>query len=104
MQHEGVHPLYIPAYEKWEVHHSYPRKVHEQADVIGIQSREPPLTAEVFHDQSYERSILIFQVSQGKDSGELIQESVFYVRLIVFPFHLRLLMPLFSSIWYTCCH
>ena len=36
MLHEGVHPLYVPAYEKWEVHHPHPGKVHEQPDVIGI--------------------------------------------------------------------
>ena len=104
MQHEGVHPLYIPAYEKREVHHPHPSKVHEQADVIGIQSREPPLTAEALHDQSHEQSIVIFQVSEGKDSYELIQESGFDVRLTVLPFHLLLLMPLPPNIWYTCCH
>jgi len=34
--HEGVHPLYVPANEIWDVHHPYPGKVHEQLDVIGI--------------------------------------------------------------------
>ena len=104
MQHEGVHPLYIPAYEKQEVHHPHPGEVHEQPDVIGIQSREPPLTAEVFHDQSHEWSILIFQISEVKNSCELTQESGLDVRLIVLPIHLLLLMPLFSNIWYTCFH
>ena len=98
MHHEGVHPLYIPTYEKWEVHHPHPGKVHEQEDMIGIQSREPPLTAKVFHDQPHEWSILILQVSEGKYSCELIHESGFDVRLIVFPIHLLLLMPLFSNI------
>ena len=73
MLHGGVHPLYVSTYEKWEIHHPHPGKVHEKADVISIQSREPSLTAEVFHDQSHERSILIFQVSEGKDTCELIQ-------------------------------
>ena len=34
--HEGVHPLYVPANEIWDVHHPYPGKMHEQLDVIGI--------------------------------------------------------------------
>ena len=34
--HEGVHPLYVPTNEKWDVHHPYLCKVHEQPDVIGI--------------------------------------------------------------------
>ena len=34
--HEGVHPLYVPTNEKWEVHHLYLGKVHEQTDVVGI--------------------------------------------------------------------
>jgi len=34
--HEGVHPLYVPVNEIWDVHHLYPGKVHEQPDVIGI--------------------------------------------------------------------
>ena len=33
--HEVPHPLYVPADEKWEVHHPHPGKVHEQPDVIG---------------------------------------------------------------------
>ena len=36
MLHEIFHPLYVPANEKWEVHHPHPGKVHEQPDVIGI--------------------------------------------------------------------
>ena len=36
MLHEIVHPLYVPANEKWKVHHPHPSKVHEQPDVIGI--------------------------------------------------------------------
>jgi len=36
MLHEGVHPLYVPANEKWTVHHLHPGKVREQPDVIGI--------------------------------------------------------------------
>ena len=27
--HELSHPLYVPADEKWKVHHEYPGKVHE---------------------------------------------------------------------------
>jgi len=36
MLHEIVHPLYVLANEKWDVHHLHPGKVHEQPDVIGI--------------------------------------------------------------------
>lgn len=72
--HEIIHPLYVPANEKWEVHHSHPGKVHEQPDVVGIKARKPPLTTEVFHNQFYERSILISQKSEWKNSGELLTE------------------------------
>ena len=27
--HEFSHPLYVPANEKWEVHHTHPGEVHE---------------------------------------------------------------------------
>jgi len=36
MLHEIVHPLYVLANEKWELHHPNPGKLHEQPDVIGI--------------------------------------------------------------------
>ena len=36
MLHEGVHPLYVAANEKWEVRHPHSGKVHEQPNVIGI--------------------------------------------------------------------
>ena len=102
--HEILHPLYVPADEKWEGHHPHPGEVHEQPDVIGIKARKPPLTTEVFHDQSHERSIIISQKSEWENSRELTQTTGLYVRLIKFPLHLHLLLPLFSNIWYACCH
>ena len=101
MLHEGVHPLYVPTNEIWDVHHPYPGKVHEQPDVIGIQTREPPLTSEILHDQFHEWSIFIFQISEWKDSCELPQETGLNVRLIMLPIHLLFLVPLFSNIRYA---
>lgn len=34
--HKGVHPLYVPTNEIWDVHHPYPGKMHEKPDVIRI--------------------------------------------------------------------
>ena len=104
MLHEIFHPLYVSANEKWEVHHSHPGKLHEKPDVIGIKARNPPLTIEVLHDQFHELGILISQKSEGEKSRELTQINGLNVRLIMMPIHLLLLMPLFSNIWYACCH
>jgi len=49
--HKGGHPLYVLANEIRNVHHPYPGEMHEQPDVISIETREPSLTAEIFHDQ-----------------------------------------------------
>ena len=94
----------LPQMKKWEVHHPHPGKVHEQPDVIGIKARKPPLTTEVLHDQFHEHSILISQKSEQEDSCKLTQTTALNVRLIMMPIHLFLLMPLFSNIWYACCH
>ena len=102
--HEIFHPLYVPANEKWEFHHSHPGKLHEQPDVIGIKARKPPLTTEVLHDQFHERSILISQKSEWENSRELTQTTGLNVRLIMMPLRLLLLIPLFSNVWYACCH
>ena len=102
--HEIFHPLYVPANEKWEVHHLHPGKVHEKPDVICIKVRKPSLTTEVFHDQSHERSIIISQKSEWENSSELTQTTGLNVRLIKFPLHLHLLVPLFSDIRYAYFH
>jgi len=93
MLHEIVHPLYVPTKEKWEVHHPHPCKVHEQPDVIGIYTIEPPITAKVIHDQPHEWIILISQISEWEDSCELSQTTGLNVRLVMLPIHLLLLMP-----------
>ena len=103
MLHEIFHPLYVPANEKWEVHHSHPGKVHEKPVVISIKARKPPLTTEILHDQFHEWSILIFQKSEWEDSCELPQASGLNVRLIMMSLYLLLLMPLLSNIWYAYC-
>jgi len=104
MLYEIFHPLYVPANEKWEVHHSHPSKVHEKLDVIGIKARKPPLTTRILHDQFHERSILISQKYEWENSRELPQTTSLNVRLIMMPIYLLLLMPLFSNIWYAYCH
>ena len=48
--HKGGHPLYVPAYEKRNVHHPYPGEMHEQPDVISIYSGEATFTTEILHD------------------------------------------------------
>jgi len=102
--HEVFHLLFVVANEKREVHHPHLGKVHEQPDVIGIKVRKPPLTTEIFHDQFYERGILIPQTSEWKNSGELAQIAVLDVRLIMMPLHLLFLMPLLSNVRYAYCH
>ena len=101
--HELSHPLYVPANEKWEVHHPHPGKMLEQPDLIGIKARKPPLTTEVLHDQFHERGILIFQKSEWKRSREVAQRAVFDVRLIMMPLYLLFFMPLLSNVWYAYC-
>jgi len=34
--HKDGHPLYVSAYEIWDVHHAYLGEMHEQPDVISI--------------------------------------------------------------------
>ena len=34
--HKRSNPLYVSAYEIWDVHHLYPGEMHEQHDVISI--------------------------------------------------------------------
>ena len=53
MLYKGGHPLYVSVNEIQNVHHPYPGEMHEQPDVISIKTREPSLTAEIFHDQSH---------------------------------------------------
>ena len=102
--HEIFHPLYVPANEKWEVHHSHPGRVYEQPDVIGIKVRKTPLATKVLHDQFHERGILLFQKSERKNSCEVVQTTVFDVGLIMMPLYLLFLMPLLSNVSYACCH
>jgi len=78
--------------------------VHEQPNVIGIKARKPPLTTEILHDQFHERSILIPQKSEWKNSDELAQTTILDVRFIMMPLHLLFLMPLFPNVRYACCH
>ena len=51
MLYKGGHPLYVSENEIKNVHHPYPGEMHEHPDVIIIDTREPSLTAEIFHDQ-----------------------------------------------------
>ena len=49
--HQGHHPLNVPANKILNVHHPHPGEMHEKPDVISIETREPSLIAEIFHDQ-----------------------------------------------------
>ena len=39
--------------------HSNPSEVHEETDMIGIESRKPSLTGEVFHDDFHHGDISV---------------------------------------------
>ena len=49
--HKGGHLLYVLTHEVRDVHHPYQGKMHQQFDVISIQTGELALTAEILHDQ-----------------------------------------------------
>jgi len=49
--HNGGHLLYVSAHEVMDVHHPYLGKMHQQPDMISIQTREPALTTKILHDQ-----------------------------------------------------
>ena len=49
------------------VKHSDPNEVHEEPDMIGIESRKPSLTGEVFHDDFHHGDIFVKEVGERKN-------------------------------------
>ena len=78
------------------VKHSDSSEVHEEPDMIGIESRKPPLTGEVFHDDFHHGNISVKEMRERKNCLFFILVSWFKILPIVAMIEVSLLKPFFS--------
>ena len=49
--YKNHHPLYVAIHEVRDVHHTYPREVHQQTNMVRIETRESALATEIPNDE-----------------------------------------------------
>ena len=79
--------------------HSNPSEVHEEPNMIGIESRKPSLTGEVFHDDFHHGDISVKEVGERKNHLLLILVPWFKIWLIIIMIQISLFKPSFPNIW-----
>ena len=84
------------------VKHSNPSEVHEEPDMIGIESIKPSLTGEIFHDDFHHGDISVKEMRERKNFLFVILVSWFKIWLIVIMIVVSLFKPFFSYIWDPC--
>ena len=77
--------------------------MHENPNVIGVQSRKFSLTSEIFHDDFHHESILVFKEPERKKPFCFIYLPRFDVRLIIVFIQILCLVPFLSHILNLCC-
>ena len=83
LMYNKCHPLYVTVHEVWNAHHTYPREMHQQTDMVRIEARESALTTEISNDQSHQWCILIPQKLEWKYPAQLPHISRSDIGLII---------------------
>ena len=81
--YKNHHPLYVVIHEGWNVHHTYPREMHQQTDMVRIETRESALATEIPNDEFHQWCKLILQESERKNPAQVPHIPRFDVWLIV---------------------
>ena len=84
------------------VKNSNSSEVHEELDMLGIESRKPSLIGEVFHDDFHHGDISVKEVGERKNCLFIILVPWFRICLIIIMIEVSLFKPYFSYIWMTC--
>ena len=84
------------------VKHSDASEMHEKPDMIGIESRKPPLTGEVFHDDFHHGDIFVKEMGEMENGLFIILVSWFKIWFIVGMVKVSFLKPFFSYTWDPC--
>ena len=53
--YKNCHPFYVAIHELWNAHHTYPREMHQQTDMVHIETRESSLATEISNDEFHQR-------------------------------------------------
>ena len=81
--YKNCHPLYVAIHEVWNAHHTYPREMHQQTDMVRIEMQESALATEILNDEFHQWCKLILQESEWKYPAQLPHKPRFDVWLIV---------------------
>ena len=81
--YKKCHPLYVAIHEVWNSHHTYPREMHQQTDMVRIEVRESALATEISNDEFHQWCKLILQKYEWKYPAQLPHKPRFDVWLIV---------------------
>ena len=84
------------------VKHSESSEVHEEPDMIRIESRKPPLTGEVFRNDFHHGDISVKEMKERENCLFIILVSWFKIWLIVSMINFSFLKPFLSYIWDPC--
>ena len=81
--YKKIHPLYVAIHEVWNAHHTYPREMHQQMDMVRIEARESALETEILNDELHQWCKLILKKYEWKYPAQLPHIPRFDVWLIV---------------------
>ena len=81
--YKKCHPLYVAIHEVWNAHHTYPHEMHQQMNMVHIETRESSLATEISNDEFHQWCKLIPQESERKNPAQMPHIPRFDVWLIV---------------------